>query len=360
MIIGIILIFVFFLFFINVFFVIILKKNSDANLTIKEHLFFSVVIAAKNEEKNIPRIINSLKKLDYPKDKFEIIIIDDNSSDKTYELVSELIKGKDNFYLYKAEQKEFPAKKGSLNFGIKKAKNPFIIITDADCLPEKDWLKSYSENFNKGFEFVFGNSPFLQNHSLVNKISCFENLRSSILSFTAARIGFPYSASARNFGFKKLSFEKIEGYSNTMETLSGDDDLLLREAVKYKLKIGAVLNNDSFVYSSAKKKFMEYFNQRARHTKTSFYYLPGRQIILAAWHLTNLFLLFSPILILLNKLFFLLFILKLFADLLAVKSLQNKFGYKFTSLEIIYLQVFYEVFLVVHFINALCKKDKWK
>ncbi len=356
---NIVLILILLFFIVNIYFVIILNNNSSVSLPIQKHLDFSVIIAAQNEEKNISSLINSLQELDYPPKDFEVIIVDDNSSDKTYEISEKLIQNSSNFCLYTAEDKDFPAKKGVLSFGIKKAKYPFILVTDADCQPEKDWLKSYSEKFKEGFDFVFGNAPFIQNNTFVNKISCFENLRSSILTFTAAKIRFPYSASARNFGFKKSSFEKIKGYENTTETLSGDDDLLLREAVKNKMKIRTVFNKGSFVYSSAKCNFKEYFSQKARHTKTSFYYLPGRQFFLASWHLKNLFFLFSPILIFFNKLFFLLFILKLLVDLLTVKSLQNKFGYKFNSLEIIYLQIFYETFLVIHFINALFKKDKW-
>ena len=360
MVLSIVLILVFFFLIINIFFVIILKKNSDVSPTFQDYLDFSIIISAKNEERNIPLLIESLQKLDYPEENFEVIIIDDNSSDKTYELAGKLIKDISNFYLYKAEQKKFTAKKGALDFGIKKAKNHFILITDADCIPEKDWLKYYSEKFNKGFDFVFGNAPFIQKNSLVNKISCFENLRSSMLTFSTAKIGISYSASARSFGFKESSFEEIKGYSNTTETLSGDDDLLLREAVKNNLKIGTILNKDSFVYSSTKNNFKEYFNQKARHTKTAFYYLPGRQLLLALWHLMNLFFLFSPVLLIFNKLFLLLFITKLLFDFLTVKLLQKKFGYSFNVVEIIYLQIFYELFLLVHFLNALFKRDKWK
>jgi cellulose synthase/poly-beta-1,6-N-acetylglucosamine synthase-like glycosyltransferase len=260
----------------------------------------------------------------------------------------------------KAEEKEFQAKKGALSFGIKEANNPFILITDADCNPEENWLKYFSCKFQDDYDFIFGHAPFYQDNYIVNKISCFENLRSSFLVFFSSKTGFPHSASARNFGFRKSSFERIKGYSNTSETLSGDDDLLLREAVRNRLKIGSILNNGAFVFSSTKTNLNDYLNQRARHTKTSFYYLPGRQLFLSFWHLLNLFFLFSPALIFVNKFFILLFLLKLLVDSIAVKSLQKKFGYRFNMLEILYLQVIYELFLIIHFINALFKKDKWK
>ena len=98
-------------------------------------------------------------------------------------------------------------KREALSFGISKSKYPFILITDADCQPEKNWLKSYSNKFGQGYEMLFGIAPFYQHKNLVNKVSCFENLRSSILSFSMASVGLPYTAAARNFGFSKNAFE---------------------------------------------------------------------------------------------------------------------------------------------------------
>lgn len=335
------------------------KKIAELDKS-NELLSFSIVIAAKNEEKNIPDLINSLKKINYPTENFEVIIIDDGSNDKTFQIVKSLICDLPNFFIYKAERKKYPAKKGALDFGILKSKNSFVMITDADCTPEKDWLKSYNLRFNQGYDFMFGIAPFYQEKTFINKISCFENLRNTILTIAASEFGFPYSATARNFGFKKSSFLKINGYKYTAQTLSGDDDLLLKEAVKNKLKVGTVLKNNSFVFSSTKKTLKEYLDQRTRHTKTSFYYLPFQKIILSLWHLINLFFLFSPFLIFININFIFLFLFKFCIDIIVVSSIKKKLKYQFIFFEIIYLQIFYELFLIVHFFNAIFKKDKWK
>ena len=206
--IAIIITLIFLFLIINILFINVLAKVPTEISTLNSWLYFSIIIAAKNEESNISSLISSLQKLDYSKENFEVIIVDDNSSDKTYKIAEELIQQNSNFYLFKVEEKEFPAKKGALSFGINKAKNPFILITDADCLPEKDWLKFYSEKFRENYDFVFGVAPFMQDKSFVNKISSFENLRNSILSFAAAKIGISYSASARNFGFKNLLLKR--------------------------------------------------------------------------------------------------------------------------------------------------------
>ena len=230
-----------------------------------------------------------MSKQNYNKDNYEVIIVDDSSTDNTFNLVNELTSSNKNFTIIKAETKNLSGKKGALQKGIEKVKYNFILITDADCIPQPEWIKISSAKFSEGYDFIFGVAPFYTENSFINNLSCFENIRSSILTFTAAIIGFPYSAAARNFGFKKSSFEKIKGYSNTTETLSGDDDLLLREAVKNKMKIGFITRKESFVYSRTKSTLREYLNQKARHTQTSLHYLTQHKLFLGFWHLLNLF-----------------------------------------------------------------------
>ena len=126
------------------------------------------------------------------------------------------------------------------------------------------------------------------------------------------------------------------------------------------MKIGVVTDEGSFVYSEAKKTFKEYFQQRGRHTQTSFHYLKKHQFVLGIWHLTNLLFLFSPILMIINPLLGILFAAKLIVDLIVTKSTQKEFGYKFSILEILPLQIIYEIFLIIHFFNARFGKIRWK
>lgn len=343
-------------------FIIYIGLKSKKQLLEKQdnEIFISIVVAAKNEKENIISLIHSIKETDFPQTQYEVIIVDDNSNDNTFEAANNNTNGLSNFFIYSLKEKELPGKKGALDFGISKTKYPYILITDADCLVSKGWLKNYAIKFKEGYDFLFGIAPFIKEDNLINKISCFENLKSSILTFSAANIGFSYSAAARNFGFNKLSFYKIAGYRNTTETLSGDDDLLLREAVKNRLKIGTIGENSSFVYSFSKKTFKEYFSQRSRHTKTSFYYLPSRQIALGIWHLINLVCLFSFLLMPINVLFIIPFAIKLILDIILIIIYQSSFGYNFKLIEILFLQLNYEILLVINFFGAIFKYDKWK
>jgi cellulose synthase/poly-beta-1,6-N-acetylglucosamine synthase-like glycosyltransferase len=320
----------------------------------------SIVIAAKNEEKNINSLIDSLEKLNYPNENFEIIIVDDNSTDKTAELIESRITNKNNFVLIKADKKEMEGKKGALSIGIKNVKNNFIVITDADCKPETNWLAAMAGGLDYGYDFVFGVAPIKTGGKIVEKLSAFENLQNTYLTIAAVGLNIPYSAAARSFAFRKTSFERIGGYSNTTETLSGDDDLLLREAVKNKMLIGTVIEPDAFVYSAAPKTFNEYFQQKKRHLQTSFHYLLKQKIFLGFWHLINLLSLLSVLLIFISPVLALPFAVKLIHDVFVVIKYQQRLGHSFKFYEILYLQFLFEVFVVVNFFNSLSGNTKWK
>jgi cellulose synthase/poly-beta-1,6-N-acetylglucosamine synthase-like glycosyltransferase len=326
----------------------------------KSSLKLSVIIAAKNEEQNINILFNYLENLDYPQENFEVILIDDNSSDKTYSLIQSRITNKDNYKLIKAEKKELEGKKGALDIGIKNAQNNFIVITDADCKPEREWLKAISGKLDAGYDFVFGVAPIESGENLAQNLSAFENLRNSLLSIAAVGLNIPYTASARSFAFRKKSFERLGGYSKTTETISGDDDLLLREAVKNKMLIGTLIDPEALVNSSAPRSFEDYLKQKRRHLKTSFHYLFRQKIFLGAWHLLNLLCLFSTLLIFLSPVLLLPFIVKTFYDLFIVIKFQPELGHQFKFHQIIYLQILFEVFVLINFFNSFSKKTEWK
>jgi len=321
----------------------------------------SVVVAAKNESRNIPLLTNSLNNQNYPKDSFEVIIVDDNSEDGSFELIKEKIKDIPDFRVVKALNKELPAKKGALTIGVSHAVNPFIVITDADCAPKKDWLKACSAAFQTGAGLIFGIAPFVVKSSLVNHVSCFENLRAAMLTFAAAGLNIPYSARGGNFGFSREAFDKLGGYKGTMDTVSGDDDLLIREAVKNKIKISVLTDAESFVYTNTPVNFKDYIKQKARHTSTSNYYLFRHQFLLAVWHILNIVCMFSPALIFLSINILWLFAGKLIMDVTLLKLHQKKFGYKFGFSEMPGLQLIFECFIIFNYLNAAIRsRTNWK
>lgn len=345
---------------VNILFIKVLNKSIQSNeFKYSNEINISIIVAAKNEERNIKNLLVSLSHLNFPKDNFEVIIVNDQSTDNTNSTVKNFIKDIPNFRLITSKGKIYPAKKGALAIGISEAKFEYILTTDADCIVPKDWLKIAAENFAAGSDIIFGLTPYLKNCNIVNQISSFERFRGQLLTFLFARLNLPYSAGGGNFGFKKSSFLKIRGYENTLKTLSGDDDLLINEAVKHKLKITPILNKSHYVKTESPRSWKKYFKQRARHTSTAIYYRKEIQSVLAIWHFSNIILLFSPILIIYNWIFLTPFIIKFIIDILIVEYLSNGFDYNFNLFKIIPLQFFYELLLIIHFFNSFKKKNEW-
>jgi cellulose synthase/poly-beta-1,6-N-acetylglucosamine synthase-like glycosyltransferase len=338
-----------------------IKKN-NTNIWNSENSapFLSLVISAKNEEDNINSLFDSLERLNYPENKFEVIIINDGSADNTEQIIKKRIFNNANYSLIKSDKKEFAGKKGALAIGIKKAKYDFIAITDADCKPEKQWLNVIAEKLDAGYDFVFGVAPLYSGDKVIEKISAFETLRNFYLNITAVGLNIPFSAAARSFAFRRKSFEKIGGYSNTTETISGDDDLLLREAVKNKMLIGTFMQKDSFVFSSPPDSLQSYLKQRKRHLQTSFYYLPAQKLFLGIWFTINIISFFSVFGVFVSPVAAIPFCVKMVSDVFVSMKHQKELGHSFKFYQLVYLQIFYEFFVVVNFFNSLSEKTEWK
>ncbi|MFC1512723.1 glycosyltransferase [bacterium] len=102
--------------------------------------FISVILAVKNEEKHIKQSIDSLLAQDYPN--YEIIVVDNYSTDRTYELLKEY---KDRIIILK---NEIPGPSASRNMAVSSAKGEYIAFTDGDCITEPDWLKELYNGFD--------------------------------------------------------------------------------------------------------------------------------------------------------------------------------------------------------------------
>lgn len=327
---------------------------------LQHQLSFSIIVAMKNEEKNLANLFSALSKLNYPAKQYEVILVDDNSTDNTFQTAQKYSHLIANCSVLKAEEKKYFGKRGALDVGINNSKYSIILITDADCMPAKNWLNGFSEKFKDGFDIIIGLAPFVQNKKIINRLICFDNLRSSILTFVLAALKAPYSAAARNFGFRIEAYKKLNGFSGTQQTQSGDDDLLIREAVKANLKIGILNYDETLVLSSTKNSLFEFINQRARHVKTSAYYLLRHKVFLAFWHFSNIAVLFSILFFPFNNTFVLPFLIKLICDLIVVIVIQKRMGYYFGILEIVLYQIFYELFLIINYLASFRRNIKWK
>lgn len=259
----------------------------------------SVIVCAKNEEENVKNYVPLLAEQDYPD--FEIILIDDASSDATLDIFEEFEKQYSNVRLVKVVNNEafWGNKKFALTLGIKAAKKEYLLFTDADCYPtSKNWIREMSSNFTAQKTIVLGYGAYERiAGSFLNKLIRFETLMTAVNYFSWAKAGRPYMGVGRNMAYKKEEFFNVNGFIDHMKIRSGDDDLFINQAAKGS-NTTICYAPESFTYSQPKTTFKEWFTQKRRHLTTASYYKSFDKTQLAIFHFSQVAFLLLAILLL--------------------------------------------------------------
>jgi len=204
----------------------------------------SVLIAARNEATHLNGVIEALADQDYPKELYEVIIIDDRSNDNSRQLLQQKA-AEYNWLHYDSIIKENPnmiAKKGALVLAISKAQHEIMAFTDADCLPGKKWLTEINALMTDNTDFLCGYSPLIGLKGILGALKSLE--RSSIFAVIAGSFGMGWSMTsvARNQVYRKSKFQLIDGFAGLGNQRSGDDDLLLQ-------KMAPVIKKHNFIFA---------------------------------------------------------------------------------------------------------------
>ena len=223
----------------------------------------SVIVCAKNEEENVKNFVPLLTQQNYPD--YEIVLIDDASSDDTLELFEAFEKQYSNVKLVKVENNEafWGNKKFALTLGIKAAKNEYLLFTDADCYPTStEWIKEMSSQFTLEKTIVLGYGAYEKvKNSFLNKIIRFENMLTATQYFSWAKLGKPYMGVGRNMAYKREEFFKVRGFMDHMKIRSGDDDLFINQAANSK-NTTICYSAESFTFTKPKTSFKEWCTQK--------------------------------------------------------------------------------------------------
>ena len=255
-----------------IFYVLIFGKLSFSKTEkfVTQNNAISVIVCAKNEADNVKKFIPILANQNYPN--FEIVLIDDASSDDTLEIFEEFEKKYTNIRLVKVANNEafWGNKKFALTLGIKAAKNEYLLFTDANCYPTTpNWIAEMSACFTTEKTIVLGYSGFEKiEGSFLNKLIRFENVLMAIQFFAWAKIGKPFAGTGKNLAYKKSEFFKTNGFINHMKIRSGADKLFVNEAAN-KENTAFCLSNSSFTQSQAKINFRSWFTLKRHNDATA-------------------------------------------------------------------------------------------
>jgi poly-beta-1,6-N-acetyl-D-glucosamine synthase len=225
----------------------------------------SIIVAARNEEENIPTLLALLSKQNYPSDRYEVIISSDRSEDDTEKSVSEFALNHDNFRILSINLDQDGGKKRALASGIDAARFELLAFTDADCLPHQNWLQEINSHFCEDIDFIAGYSPLVPDKD--NLIAKLKNLeRISIFAVSAGSIGWNYGLTcvARNMAYRKTLYNRVDGFKGIEHIPSGDDDLMLQRMSPFIRKMTFMFSKDSFVPANEKKDISGQINLETR------------------------------------------------------------------------------------------------
>lgn len=178
--------------------------------------FISVVIPAYNEEKYLSRCLKALQRQIYPKEKFDVIVVNNNSTDRTAEIAKsfgvQVILEKQQGHVF------------SLNRGLKAAKGEILAITDSDTIVSPNWLMKLAKTFNDPKIVGVTGSLKLDLQS--------ESLNSFLkkLYETFLRINFAFNrphTAGPNMAIRKSAFKKLKAVDTRYE-ISGDVEIGMR------------------------------------------------------------------------------------------------------------------------------------
>lgn len=290
----------------------------------------SVLIAARNEEKNIEKLLESLKKQSFPKELFEVIIVNDHSTDNTDEIINDFInKNKElDVKLLKAEKK---GKKHAISQALHTAINELVIVTDADCVLNDLWIESivgfYQEEKCKMILAPVLLSPA---ENLFEKMQVLEHL--SLIGSTAgsASIGFPVMCNGANMAYERKAALEVEKFRKDFDIPSGDDMFLLEQFVKCygHNNVKFLLSKSAVVKTKTCKTIKDFFRQRRRWVSKTKSYTSWKVIVTALivlfFNLSIISLLVSAFFVpALWSIYILLTLLKFFIDFPLLKNISN-------------------------------------
>ena len=225
----------------------------------------SVIVAARNEEEHLPRLLAALERQRYSK--FEVIVVDDGSTDQTATVVEKL---SSLDYRFRLVRQAPSGKKAAVSAGIAAAVNPVCVFTDADCIPGPGWLSAHARA-HQGMPsaVVVGYSPLVGSASLLVAYQQFDTSLSQFLSAAAIGHGQAYLAKGGNLSYSRDLHDEVGGFGGHGHHLSGDDTLFVQAVRRETTARIRWLDTESVtVPSPARESFRAWTRQKRRQTST--------------------------------------------------------------------------------------------
>jgi cellulose synthase/poly-beta-1,6-N-acetylglucosamine synthase-like glycosyltransferase len=261
----------------------------------------SIVVAARNEEKNIGRLLERLTQQTYPS--YEIIIVNDRSTDRTRDIIASYQQSHANLKSVDITTLagDMPAKKNALARGIASSKGEILCFTDADCVPPPEWLAELASAFDADVGLAAGYSPYDPSllpqqpekkgylTSMFHSFLEYEEFKGTVWSAGAIGLRKGWLCTGRSLAYRKAVYEEVGGFEKIKHSISGDDDLflqLVRRETKWKIRY--LTDPKSFVPTAPPATLRSLMQQRARHFSAGRFFPPSMKLFFFLFHTANL------------------------------------------------------------------------
>lgn len=236
---------------------------------------FSIVIPFRNEAENLERLIQSLQELNYPRSLFEVILINDHSTDNSDELALRLLNCTQlDFHIFNNITKSNSPKKDAITLGISNSKFEWIVTTDADCVVSTNWLKSFDAFLTtSNTQMVVAPVMLRYSTAIFDQFQTLEILSLQGIAIGGFGLNKPFLSNGANLCYSKQLFQSLNGFDGNNSIASGDDIFLLEKALKApSFKVSYLRSSDAIVETCAETSFSNVIQQRIRWAaKTSAY-----------------------------------------------------------------------------------------
>jgi cellulose synthase/poly-beta-1,6-N-acetylglucosamine synthase-like glycosyltransferase len=246
-------------------------KPFNLNAGAAPSVSFSVIIPARNEEMQIAKCLHTVLNQNYPATLYEVIVINDHSTDNTVEIIQAFQQQHANLQLLHLKDLIIDTtlnsyKKKAIEIAIKRAKGEWIVTTDADCIIKENWLFTFNA-FIKSHEPVFVAAPvkFVNTGTFLSLFQCLDFM--SLQGITAAAVsnGFHSMCNGANLAYNKAVFNEVSGFSGIDNIASGDDMLLMHKVyLKHPGKVNFLLSHEVITETFPMSDWASFFNQRIR------------------------------------------------------------------------------------------------
>lgn len=321
----------------------------------------SIIVAARNEEDNILDCIKSLDALEYPEDKIEIILADDNSTDATGKIIDEFIAAKPKFKKTVAAKTKGKLRGKTLAIAnaIELVKNEIVLTTDADCVVSRKWAKTIASYYVDDTVAIVNG---MTNQFAVDNFSAMQSVDFIILLAAASgtiNLGKPMSCIGNNMSYRKSVYDEVGGYENLEFSVTEDFRLLIAINNLKKYKIIYPVDKDALVTSKACKNVKELYHQKKRWSVGGLDSEPAGAVLISVAFLTNLMMLLSVIFF--SKAIITLAAFKLIIDYFFIFPVHQKLGLKLKWKHFLLFEFYYSLYVVsMPIILIFSRKVYWK